>query len=202
MRLDPAAITDSKFYFALISCIAPRPIAWVSTISPGGVTNLAPFSFFTGITSNPPTLLFCPGNRADGTRKDTLSNIEATREFVVNVVPFSLAVQMNATSADYAPNVSEIEACAVATVPSVCVRPPRVAASPIHFECRLRQVIEVGDGNVVIGDILLIDVDDAVLDATGRIDAGKLDLVGRMGGASYTRTQDRFELPRPPAPSA
>lgn len=202
MRLDPASIDDSKLYFAMISCIAPRPIAWVSTVSPAGVANLAPFSFFTGITSDPPTLLFCPGNRADGSRKDTLRNIEATREFVVNVVPFSLAAQMNATSADYAPNISEFDACAIATAPSVCVKPPRVALSPIHIECGLRQVIEVGDGNIVIGDIVLIDINDTVLDDKGRIDSAKLDLVGRMGGASYVRTQDRFELPRSPAPKA
>ncbi len=195
--MDPSTTSSSRLYYAMIACIAPRPIAWVSTISGKGVTNLAPFSFFNGVASEPPTLLFCPGFKDDGTPKDTLRNIEETREFVVNVVPYSLAQAMNATSASLDHGISEFETCGIESAPGMKVRPPRVAKSPVHFECKLYDLIRVGSGNIVIGEILLIDIDDSVLDAKGKPDPEKLDLIGRMGGATYSRTTGRFDLRRP-----
>jgi flavin reductase (DIM6/NTAB) family NADH-FMN oxidoreductase RutF len=188
-------------YHQLIRCIVPRPIAWVSTISARGVTNLAPFSFFTGIGINPPALCFCPMNRRDGSPKDTLRNVEAVPEFVVNVVTASLAEAMNRTSADLEWETSEFEAAGINSAPAVRVRPPVVAASPVRLECEVLQILKLGTGplgsNLVVGKIVHIEIEAGVLDAEGLIDPGKLDLIGRMGGSAYTTTRDRFELERP-----
>jgi flavin reductase (DIM6/NTAB) family NADH-FMN oxidoreductase RutF len=201
MNIDPEQLPIPEVYRHLVSCITPRPIAWVSTLSPGGVPNLAPFSFFNGIGANPPAVMFSPVNRRDGSRKDTVINIEATREFVINVVSHAYAPQMNATSADFPYEVSEFETCGLTPTPSARVRPPRVKEAAVHLECVLHQIVPVGEGplaaNVIIGRIVLIHADDSVLDAVGQIDPAKLDTVGRMGGIAYTRTRDRFELPRP-----
>lgn len=201
MRVDPAAASARDVYKLMISCIVPRPIAWVSTISPRGVPNLAPFSFFNGVGANPPTVVFCPVNRRDGSKKDTLVNIEATPEFVVNVVPFSLAAPMNDTSADLPYEVNEFESAGIVATPSVKVKPPRVKDAPVHLECVLHQIVNVGSGalgaNLVIGRIVFIEIADTVLGADGQIDPAKLDAIGRMGGSGYCRTTERFELPRP-----
>ena len=201
MLIDMEKSPAREIYKVMIACITPRPIAWVSTISPSGVPNLAPFSFFNGIGANPPTVLFCPVNRRDGSKKDTLVNIEATKEFVVNVVPFSLAKPMNDTSADLPYEVNEFEKAGIDPAPSLKVKPPRVKDSPVYFECVLHQVVTVGEGalgaNVVIGRIVCIEIADAVLAADGQIDPRKLDTVGRMGGSLYSRTTDLFELQRP-----
>jgi flavin reductase (DIM6/NTAB) family NADH-FMN oxidoreductase RutF len=201
MILDFSALKPRDAYAWMISTILPRPIAWVSTISLDGRTNLAPFSFFQGVTSNPPTLLFCPVNTRDGTKKDTVRNIEQVPEFVVNLVPHALAEQMNATSALLPYGESEFEAFGIGATPSERIRPPRVAAAPVAFECTLDRFVHIGEGplaaNVVFGRILLAHVADSVLTADGNPDPAKLDLIGRMGGESYTRTRDRFDLPRP-----
>jgi flavin reductase (DIM6/NTAB) family NADH-FMN oxidoreductase RutF len=199
--LDFSKLSPREAYGWMTSTILPRPIAWVSTISAEGRTNLAPFSFFQGITANPPTLMFVPVNTRDGLPKDTLRNIEATREFVVNVVPFALAESMNATAALLPYGESEFEKFAVGSAASVRVKPPRVALSPVAFECQLHSITRIGEGpiaaNVVFGRILLVHVDDAVLGADGHPDAAKLDLIGRLGGESYTRTTGQFALKRP-----
>lgn len=201
MLLDFAALKPRDAYAWMISTILPRPIAWVSTISPDGKTNLAPFSFFQGITANPPTLMFCPVNSRDGVKKDTVRNIEAVPEFVVNLVPFALAEQMNASSATLPYGESEFEAFGIAATPSERVRPPRVAAAPVAFECTLDRFVHLGEGplaaNVVFGRIVVAHVSEAVLGADGRPDSAKLDLIGRLGGEGYTRTRERFELERP-----
>lgn len=201
MELDPLHIPPPALYQHLIRVIAPRPIAWVSTVSLSGVTNLAPFSFFTGAGSRPPSLLFCPANRRDGSPKDTLKNILDTGEFVVNTVPFRMAEEMNLSSAELPPDESEFELTGVATTESKLVAPPRVQASPVSLECRLLHhlALESGPGgaNLVVGRILHIYMDDRVLDADGFADPGLLDLIGRLGGASYCRTTDRFEIARP-----
>lgn len=201
MKLDFTTLRPRDAYAWMTSTILPRPIAWVSTISAEGKTNLAPFSFFQGITANPPTLMFVPVNTRDGSPKDTLRNIEATREFVVNVVPFALAEAMNATAALLPYGESEFETFNVAAAASERVRPARVAASPVAFECELHSIVRIGEGpiaaNVVFGRILCAHVDDAVLGGDGFPDAGKLDLVGRLGGDDYARTSDRFGLKRP-----
>jgi len=204
MLIEPDKLNPRDVYRVMIACITPRPIAWVSTISPKGIPNLAPFSFFNGVGANPPTVLFCPVNRRDGSKKDTLVNVEATREFVVNIVPFALARPMNDTSADLPYEVNEFETAGVIAAPSLKVKPPRVKEAPIHIECVLHQIVNVGEGalgaNVVIGRIVCIDVNDAVIGADGQIDPQKLDTIGRMGGHLYARTTDCFELPRPTTP--
>ena len=201
MLLDVDKMPARDLYRHLIGCITPRPIAWVSTISPRGIPNLAPFSFFNGIGANPPSVLFCPVNRRDGSKKDTLVNIEAVPEFVVNIVPFALASPMNETSADLPYEVNEFEKAHVAAVPALKVKPPRVKDSPVHLECVLHQIVTVGHGalgaNVVIGRIVCMEIADAVLGGDGQIDPRKLDTIGRMGGMLYARTTDLFELPRP-----
>lgn len=201
MRLDFTSLPPRDAYSWMISTILPRPIAWVSTISADGKTNLAPFSFFQGVCANPPTLMFVPVNARNGVKKDTTRNIEAVPEFVVNLVPFALAEAMNATSAMLPPGESEFERFGVAATPSERVRPPRVAASPVAFECSLDRIVVIGEGalaaNVIFGRILVAHVNDAVMGADGRPDPAKLDLIGRLGGEAYARTRDTFELSRP-----
>jgi flavin reductase (DIM6/NTAB) family NADH-FMN oxidoreductase RutF len=201
MQLDLSQLRPRDAYGWMISTILPRPIAWVSTISLEGKTNLAPFSFFQGVTANPPTLMFVPVNTRDGTKKDTVRNIEEVPEFVVNLVSFALAEKMNASAAMLPYGESEFEKFGIESAPSVRIRPPRVAAAPVAFECTLERIVRLGEGplaaNVVFGRILLAQVSDAVLGADGKPDPGKLDLIGRMGGEGYVRTQDVFALPRP-----
>ena len=201
MLIDPAETSIRDMYQHMIRAITPRPIAWVSTISDDGIVNLAPFSFFSGVSANPPSVVFSVANRRDGSKKDTLQNIEANRQFVVNVVSRVQAEAMNQTSAEYPPDIDEFQAAGLTAVPATHVTPPRVAGAPIQMECELMQVVPVGDGpaagNLVIGRILTMHVDDQVVDANGKIDPAKVDSIGRMGGASYTTTRDRFDLDRP-----
>jgi flavin reductase (DIM6/NTAB) family NADH-FMN oxidoreductase RutF len=201
MLLDLSSLPPREAYTWMISTIMPRPIAWVSTISLAGRTNLAPFSFFQGVTSNPPTLLFVPVNNRAGGRKDTVRNIEELPEFVVNLVPFALAESMNNTSALLPYGESEFEKFGVASSPSERIRPPRVTAAPIAFECTLDRIVNIGEGplaaNVIFGRIELAHISESILGADGRPDAAKLDLIGRLGGESYTRTTDCFALKRP-----
>jgi len=203
MTIDPVATPARDFYKLMISCITPRPIAWVSTISPKGIPNLAPFSFFNGIGANPPSVLFCPVNHRDGSKKDTLLNVEATKEFVVNIVPFALAKPMNETSAELPYEQNEFDFAKITPAPSTKVKPPRVKESPIHMECVLHSIVNVGTGpigaNVVIGRIVWMDIAASVLDDKGQIDPRQLDTIGRMGGMGYARTTDLFDLPRPNA---
>jgi flavin reductase (DIM6/NTAB) family NADH-FMN oxidoreductase RutF len=200
-QLDPSSASPIQLYHQLIRCIVPRPIAWVSTISEGGVTNLAPFSFFTGVGINPPTLCFCPMNRRDGTPKDTLLNLGAVPEFVVNVVPADQAEAMNLSAADLDRETSEFEASGIEASPAAKVRPPRVRCSPVHLECEVHSILNLGVGplgsNLVIGKILHIEIAETVLDDDGLIDPGKLDLIGRMGGDAYVTTRERFSMKRP-----
>jgi flavin reductase (DIM6/NTAB) family NADH-FMN oxidoreductase RutF len=201
MEIDFATLPPREAYSFLVTSIMPRPIAWVSTISSEGRTNLAPFSFFQGVTANPPTLLVIPVNHRDGRKKDTARNIEETGEFVVNVVPFALAGPMNATAALLANDESEFEKFGIEPAPSTRVRPPRVAASPIAFECSVHLIVPVGEGplaaNIVIGLVRYAHLSDAILGPDGLPDPGKLDLVGRLGGELYARTTERFALKRP-----
>jgi len=201
MNLDPNNVPASTMYQHLIRIIAPRPIAWISTVSASGKTNLAPFSFFTGAGSKPPTIVFCPSNRRDGTPKDSLRNILDTKQFVINVVPYLLAEAMNLSSAELPPDESEFEFTGISTSPSSVVIPPRVAASPVSLECTLMHHLALASGpgaaNIVVGRIVHLHLDDKILDDAGWADAGLLDLIGRLGGSSYCRTTERFELQRP-----
>ncbi|MEO6873851.1 MAG: flavin reductase family protein [Opitutaceae bacterium] len=201
MRLDFAKLAPREAYQWMISTILPRPIAWVSTISADGKTNLAPFSFFQGVTANPPTLMFVPVNNRQGMKKDTVRNLEAVPEFVVNLVSHALAESMNACSALLPYGESEFEKFGIAPVPSEQVRPPRVAAAPVAYECRLHQIVNIGEGplaaHVIFGRILTAHIRDDVLGADGQPDARKLDLVGRLGGDDYATTRDVFSIERP-----
>ncbi|MBM3810582.1 MAG: flavin reductase family protein [Acidimicrobiia bacterium] len=201
MVIDPRLEDPRNVYKILIGSILPRPIAFVSTISADGIRNLAPFSFFTGISANPPVICFTPMVRSsDGQRKDTLRNIEATREFVVNIVSEQFAQQMNICAGEYPPDVDEFEKSGLTPIPSDLVKPPRVAESRIHYECSLLQIVEVSKeplgGSLVLGEVLRFHLADDLVDDF-RIDPDKLRPIGRMGGAEYARTGDRFSLLRP-----
>jgi flavin reductase (DIM6/NTAB) family NADH-FMN oxidoreductase RutF len=201
MILDFAALSPRNAYQWMTSTILPRPIAWVSTISPEGKTNLAPFSFFQGVTANPPTLMFVPVNNREGVKKDTVRNIELVPEFVVNLVPHVLASAMNDTAALLPYGESEFSRFGVASAPSLKVRPPRVADSPVAYECVLDQIVHIGTGalaaNVVFGRILTAHIRDDVIGPGGLPDSAKLDLVGRLGGEDYATTRETFNLVRP-----
>jgi flavin reductase (DIM6/NTAB) family NADH-FMN oxidoreductase RutF len=201
MIITPSEHDYRDIYKLMIGAIVPRPIAFVSTISPNGIRNLAPFSFFTGISANPPVICFCPMIRgSDGSRKDTLRNIEAVKEFVVNIVSEEFAEQMSACSAEFPPDVDEFEVSGLTPVASDLVKPPRVKESHINMECRLVQIVDVSarplGGSLVIGEVLRFHVDDSLFD-NYKLDPDKLQAIGRMGGAAYTRTTDRFDMIRP-----
>jgi len=199
--IDPAASSIHDIEKLLVGVILPRPIAFVSTISPDGVTNLAPFSFFTAVCPKPPVICFCNSIRVrDGSKKDTLRNVEATGEFVVNVVSEEFAQQMVVCSGDYPPDVSEFDVSGLTPIPSDLVKPPRVKESHVQMECRLLQVVtistEPGGGSLVMGEVLRFHVDDDIIDQ-GKVDPDKLRPIGRMGGIEYVRTTDRFSMTRP-----
>jgi flavin reductase (DIM6/NTAB) family NADH-FMN oxidoreductase RutF len=201
MIVDPEGSRYQDVEKLLVSVILPRPIAWVSTINAEGVPNLAPFSFFTAVCPKPPVVCFSPALRGPGgAKKDTLRNIEANGEFVVNVVSEDLAAQMVQCSGDYPPDVSEFAMAGLTPIPSGLVKPPRVKESHIQMECRLLQIVTVseepGGGSLVMGVVLRFHIDDGVT-TDGRVDANKLRPIGRMGGLEYTRTMDRFSLVRP-----
>ena len=201
MIIDFQKLSPRESYPWLINAITPRPIAWVSTISAEGRTNLAPFSFFQGVCASPPTLLFSGANDRTGKKKDSVVNVEQVPEFVVNVVSYALRDVMNQTSAPLPHGDSEFEKFNIATAPSTRVRPPRVAAAPVALECRLDRIVRIGEGplagNVVFGTVLCMHVSEDVLGADGRLDPHKLDTIGRMGGDYYSRTTELFTLKRP-----
>jgi flavin reductase (DIM6/NTAB) family NADH-FMN oxidoreductase RutF len=200
---DPAERTGSATYRFLTSAVAPRPIAWVTTVSPAGVVNAAPFSWFNAVCPDPPMVMLAIGSRPDGSPKDTVRNLRETGEFVVNIVPAPLAQVMVQSSAEYPPEVSEVRELGLRTAPSHTVRPPRLADSPVHLECRLHSVTVLGkrdDHTLVLGQVVRMAADDGVLDANGNVDPAKVVLVGRMGGANYVDTSRPFSIPWPGRP--
>lgn len=202
MNLRSDQISPRELYRMLLIAVAPRPIAWVSTLSKSGQPNLAPFSFFNAVSGDPPLLGFSPGIRQleHGVEpKGTVVNIRESEEFVVNVVTFEIAEAMNITSGDYAHGVNEFDLAQLAMRPSEIVRPPQVAASPVSFECELDRILDFGDpvtSSLVIGRIVALHVEEKVL-REGRLELNALDLIGRLGGMQYTRTTARFEMQRP-----
>ncbi|HEY1895568.1 MAG TPA: flavin reductase family protein [Terracidiphilus sp.] len=205
LTIAPAERPPHEIYKLMTGVIVPRPIALVSTVDREGVANLAPFSFFCGVGSVPPTLLFCPALRPGrptdrAPRKDTLRNVEETGEFVVNVVSESIADATNATAADVPPEVDEFQLSGLTAVPGTVVRAPRVAESPAQMECKLLQVIytshKPGGGVIVLGEIVRFHVRADLVD-NFRVDPAGLDAVGRMAGNTWVRTRDRLELIRP-----
>jgi flavin reductase (DIM6/NTAB) family NADH-FMN oxidoreductase RutF len=201
MTIDVADAGVVEVYRTLVEIVTPRPIAWVTSIDPEGRVNLAPFSFFNAFGANPPVVVFSPTNRRDGTKKDTLLNVEATGEFVLNAAVEPLAEQVNLSSKELPRGASEVELTGLTLRPSTRVRVPRIAEVPVSLECRVLQVIPVGDGplsaNLVLGEVLVIHVDDAILDASGRVDPRKLRTIARLGGSDYCRTTDLFAMERP-----
>ncbi len=206
MHIDPAALTPPDRYKLLIGCIVPRPIAVVSTISPSAQLNLAPFSFFNGVGSNPMTVLFCPASKPDGSDKDTLRNCKpiaegGTAEFVVNIPSSAFARQVSAAAEPLPHGQSEFDLAGLTPEPSVVVRPPRVREFGVALECRTLQVIRTNpgapdSGNIVLGQVVHITIDDRLIDARLHVDPAALDAIGRMGGSTYARTRDRFDVPR------
>lgn len=206
MELNPDDLQIRERYKLIIGAIVPRPIAFVSTVSPKGEPNLAPFSFFNGVGSDPMTLLFCPGNRADGSEKDTLRNAKpaaegGTGEFVVNAATESYAREVAAAAEDLEYGDSEFELTGLSTAPSRVVKAPRVAESPVAFECVTTQVVRTNPGapmagNVVLGRVVHVHVRDDLVDERLHVDPEVLRAIGRMGGLGYCTTRDRFEMPR------
>ena len=198
MQLDPQ--TFGNFYRVLTGVVVPRPIAFVSTVSPEGVTNLAPYSFFNAVASNPPTIVFSSSRHTGHKEKDTLANVEATGEFVVNVVVDDIAEAMNRTAAEFPAAVSEFEVAGLTPAASVKIRPPRVAESPVNMECRLQQVIDLGSGEqqhgLVIGEVVLLHIRDELIDGH-RINHQLLKPTGRLAGSMYCHTAEVFEMVRP-----
>jgi flavin reductase (DIM6/NTAB) family NADH-FMN oxidoreductase RutF len=205
MIIDPAGTTPRNIYALMTGLIVPRPIAFVSSMNAGGARNLAPFSFFTGICANPPVICFSPMTRgAAAAQKDTARNIAATREFVVNMVSEAFAARMNIASTEFPPDVDEFEASGLTPLASDLVSPPRVAEAPACMECRLLQIIPVSalplGGSLVIGEVLRFHVNDDIIEGF-RVDPDRWHPIGRMNGPVYTRTTDRFNMPRPGAGS-
>ena len=201
MIVDPGSTDHASIYKLLIGSVVPRPIAFVSTVNPEGAFNVAPFSFFTVASSNPPVLVFTVGRRAKpNPSKDTLRNITTAREFVVNIVSEEFGPKMNLCAGDYPPEVDEFEVSGLTPIPSDLVKAPRVAESHINMECRLLYTIELSGlangGNLVLGEVLRFHIDDEYI-SNYRIDQDKLRAIGRMAGNSYTRTEDRFDMIRP-----
>jgi flavin reductase (DIM6/NTAB) family NADH-FMN oxidoreductase RutF len=198
--IEPDSAGFPNVYKVMVGSIVPRPIAFVSTVSPEGIYNLAPFSFFTAASANPPVVCFCPLRNAQGRPKDSLTNIERTGDFVVNIVSEEFIRQMNVTSAEFPPDVDEFQVSGLTPVPSDLVKAPRVKESHVSMECRLFRIFEISNkpsgGSIVTGEIVRLHVDDAYID-NYRIDPEKLNAVGRMAGITYVRTADRFDLARP-----
>lgn len=204
MEIDPLSLPWKSVYKILIGSVIPRPIGWISSIDIDGCANLAPFSFFNVACGNPPHVLFCPMIRGtDQKPKDTLSNVRATGEFVVNIVTEGLAQAMNLTSTELPAEINEFEYSGLTPQPSATVRPPRVAESPLHFECKVATIFDIGDqpgsGSVVIGRVVHIHVRQDVLLGSDKIDLEKLKPIGRLAGSDYCRVTDLFQMIRPPS---
>jgi flavin reductase (DIM6/NTAB) family NADH-FMN oxidoreductase RutF len=187
----------------LKACVVPRPIGWISTISAAGLANLAPFSFFNLLSYDPPFVLFSAGtHEADGGRKDTVVNVEATGEFVYNMATWAQRTQMNATASIVARGVDELTAVGLEPLPSRLVRPPRVKGSPVHFECRLHQVVVLpgrrpaAEHQLVIGRVVAVHVDDDVIAPDGRLDVLKMRPIARLGYKDYASVEATFEMPK------
>jgi flavin reductase (DIM6/NTAB) family NADH-FMN oxidoreductase RutF len=201
MTIVPAEAGPANVYKLMVGAIVPRPIAFVSTVSLAGIRNLAPFSFFTAASANPPVICFAPMVRgSDGLQKDTLNNIRETGEFVVNIVSEDFAEMMNVCSAEFSPDVDEWVESGLTPVASECVKPARVAESRFHMECKLVDIVSVSKqplgGSLVLGEVLRFHIADDLFDDY-RVDPDLLQAIGRMGGPTYSRTKDRFDMQRP-----
>ncbi len=199
MELDLESEHADRAYSILASLVTPRPIAWVTTLSAEGVVNAAPFSFFNVLGANPPIVGFCPGDRPDGTPKDTARNVRSGHEFVVNLVDDTTAEAMNLTAATLPYNENELRAAGLTALPSSVVRPPRIAESPASLECVEWGTLQIGGNRLVIGLVKRVHVRDELLDMeTLRIRTERFFPIGRMASPDwYCRTHERFEMKRP-----
>jgi flavin reductase (DIM6/NTAB) family NADH-FMN oxidoreductase RutF len=203
ISIDPKSIETAELQGYLQSSVGPRPIAFASTIGVNGVPNLSPFSFFNVFSANPPILIFSPARRLrDNSIKHTLINAEATREVVINVVNYDMVQQTSLASTEYAEGINEFVKSGLTPIPSDIVKPFRVKESPVQFECKVTQIIPLGSkggaGNLILCEVLRIHIAAAVLDENGAIDQYKIDLVSRLGGSWYSRSnQGLFEVPKP-----
>lgn len=202
--IDPISLETKELHKILLSSIAPRPIAFASTIDSNGNVNLSPFSYFNVFSSNPPILIFSPSRRVrDNTTKHTLENAMETKEVVINVVNFPIVEQMSKSSVEYEKGVNEFIETGLTQVKSLLVKPPRVLESPISFECKVQDIISLGEsggaGQLIIAKVVQIHINKKFIDNKGDIDSEKLDLVARMGGDWYTRTtkESMFKIPKP-----
>ncbi|MBH0093105.1 flavin reductase family protein [Pseudoalteromonas sp. SCQQ13] len=200
MFLDLTENTSQNVYSYLVGAISPRPIAWISTLNSEGIANIAPYSFFTVASCKPPVLSVTQVNPSDKTDKDTLSNLMATKECVVNIVSQELVEKMNQSCANYPSDISEFDAANIAQAPSLLVNAPSVAGSKVRFECKLREVISIsnepGGGKMMLLDVVGICINDSVM-SNGYIDPKLLNAVGKMGGDYFSTTKDKFVLKRP-----
>ena len=204
VSIDPKDLPVQKLHQYLLGAIGPRPIAFASTVDAEGKPNLAPFSFFNVFSANPPILIFSPARSGrTNTTKDTYNNVKVVPEVVINVVNYDIVHQMSLASSPYAPGVNEFEKAGFTALKSDSVKPFRVAESPVQFECKVNEVIELGTeggaGNLIICEVLKIHMHDEVLDSNGMIDQQKIDLVARMGGDWYSRAnaESMFEITKP-----
>ncbi len=203
ISIDPKEISTGKLHGYLLGAIAPRPIAFASTIDAEGNPNLSPFSFFNVFSANPPILIFSPARRVHGnTTKHTLENALETKEVVINVVNYDIVQQMSLSSTEYPKGVNEFDKAGFTMLKSDKVKPFRVAESPVQFECKVNEIIHLGNeggaGNLIICEVVKLHINEAVLDENGAIDQYKIDLVARAGGSYYSRAKEGFfEIPKP-----
>jgi|TARA_B110000495_G_C23030183_1_gene613275 flavin reductase (DIM6/NTAB) family NADH-FMN oxidoreductase RutF len=202
--LDPLQLDTKEVHKILLSSVAPRPIAFASTVDLKGNVNLSPFSYFNVFSSNPPILIFSPSRRVrDNTTKHTLENAKETKEVVINMVNYSIVEQMSQTSREYDKGVNEFVETGLTEVPSLKVKPPRVLESPISFECTVDNIVSLGEsggaGQLIIAKVIQIHINKDYLDTEGNIDSEKLELVARMGGDWYTKAnkESMFKIPKP-----
>lgn len=204
LTLDPKELSVPKLHHYLLGAVGPRPICFASTVDKQGVPNLAPFSFFNVFSANPPIAVFSPARSGrTGSTKDTYNNVKEVPEVVINVVNYSMVYQMSLTSSPYTPDVDEFVKGGFTKLPSDLVKPFRVKESPVQMECRVNEVIELGDGggagNLIICEVVKLHIDESILDTEGAIDQHKIDLVARMGGNWYCRAAGDalFEIEKP-----
>jgi len=203
MKIDPATLDRKSAHDVMVGVALPRPIAFISTAGENGIYNLAPYSFFIPLSAKPAIVGVGIGRKRDGSKKDTLVNIEFSKDFVINVVTESLAEAMNQTSGEYPPEVDEFQVAKLTPEKADLVKAPMVAESPVRMECRLLQILEYGEfssiQNFVIGEVIRVHVKDEFW-ADGEIQSSRLKTIGRMGGDSYCRTTNIFEMKRPVIP--
>jgi flavin reductase (DIM6/NTAB) family NADH-FMN oxidoreductase RutF len=203
-QIDPSAISNIDVHKILLGGVAPRPIAFASTVDKNGIVNLSPFSFYNAFGVNPTTLIFSPSRRGrDNTTKHTLENLKEVPEVVLNAVTYDIVQQMSLSSTEYPAEVDEFVKSGLTPIESLKIKPPRVKESPLHFECIVREIIETGgqagSANLVVCEIVHIHVDENILDDQGLIDTNKIQLVGRMGGSGYVKAfgDALFDVPKP-----